>query len=274
MLTPTPYPLHLIVMGINPVAVDAVCTHIVGLNPIDVDHIRITASRGYGPLDLEEIEIMGDVSLDQAQERATGMRLTLERIEEIFNRRSNITTHIGPPPDTFDYCWGGCPGSFFEAMQIIESMQPNVYNEIRPIHVVMGAYKGEIHSRPGEPIFFMGDCTRWHGSIHGQPIDIPFLYKQRSQHNPYTAKSGDVVVKMLNVFQNLIRHRGQTVIRVKGCPVSVAENALYLSWVGKVINPYLHPKIFFTFLYHWSISKIVRLRRKLTRLFSSRILKS
>ena len=265
MLTPTPYPLHLIVMGINPVAVDVVCTHIVGLNPRDVDHIRISADRGYGPIDLEEIEVTGDVSLDKAQDRAKGLRLTLERIEEIFNNKSNITTYVGPPPDTYNYCWGGCPGSLFEAMQIIEALQPNVYSEIRPMHIVMGAYKGEIPAKPGERVFFMGDCAVWEGTIRGQAVDIPFLYKRREQHNPYAAKTGDVVIKMIAVLQNLFRHLGQPVIRVKGCPVSVAENVLYLAWVGKVTNPYFHRKIFFRFIYHWSVSKIVRLWRKITR---------
>lgn len=265
MLTPTPFPLHLIVMGINPVAVDAVCTHIVGLDPKEVDHIRITAERGYGPLELEEIEISGDVSLKVAQDRAKDLILTLERIEEIFNNKSNITTYVGPPPDTYDYCWGGCPGSLYEAIQIIEAFQPNVYHEVRPMHIVMGEYEGEIDAQPGEPVFFMGDCAMWKGTIKGQPVKIPFLYTQRHLHNPYAAKSGDVVMKMIGVIQNLIRHRGQPIIRAKGCPVSVAENVLYLAWVGKVTNPYFHPKIFFRFIYHWSVSKIARLWRKITR---------
>jgi uncharacterized protein (DUF362 family) len=263
MLTPTPYPLHLIVMGINPVAVDAVCTHIVGLDPKEVDHIRISAERGYGPLELDRIEITGDVSLDEAQERGKDLRLTLERIEEIFNGKSNITTYVGTPPDRYDYCWGGCPGSLFEAIQIIEAFQPNVYHEVRPMHIVMGAYKGEIHAKPDEPVFFMGDCAVWEGNVKGESVNIPFLYKRRDQHNPYAAKSGDVVMKMIGVLLNLIQHRGKTVIRVKGCPVSVAENVLYLAWVGKVTNPYFHPKILFQFIYYWSISKIAQLWKKI-----------
>jgi len=265
MLTPTPYPLHLIVMGINPVAVDSVCTHIVGLDPKDVDHIRITAERGYGPLDLAEIEISGDVTLEEAQDRAKDLELTLDRIEKIFNNKSNIMTYVGPPPDAYDYCWGGCPGSLFEAMQIIEALQPNVYHEVRPMHFVIGAYKGEINAKSNEPVIFMGDCAVWEGTVKNQPVKIPFLYTQRHQHNPYTAKSGDVVMKMISVIRNLIRHRGQPVIRARGCPVSVAENVLYLAWVGKVTNPYFHPKLFYRFIYYWSVSKLARFWRKIRR---------
>lgn len=263
MLTPTPFPLHLIVMGINPVAVDAVCARIVGLDPHEVDHIRITAERGYGPLELDEIEISGDVTLEGAQHRAQDMRLTLVGIEEIFNQKSNITTYVGPPPDTYDYCWGGCPGSLYEDMQVIQQFQPGVYDEIEPLHIVMGAYDGEIDAKPEERVLFIGDCAVWEGKIHGKDVKIPFLYEERHLKNPYHAKSGDIVTKMLQVIIHLIRNRGKKVIRVRGCPVSMAEVVLYLAWVGKVANPYIHPQISIEFTYYWLVSNIVRFLRKL-----------
>ncbi|NOZ28125.1 MAG: DUF362 domain-containing protein [Chloroflexi bacterium] len=263
MLTPTPYPLHLIVMGVNPVAVDVVCTHILGLDPREVDHIRITAERGYGPIDLRDIEITGDVSLEEAKKRAANLLLTLERVDQVFrDKKSRIIVYIGSPPDTYDYCWGGCPGSLFEAMQVIESFQPDVYRAVRPMHIVIGAYQGDIDARPGEPILFVGDCTRWRGRIHDQQIEISPLYIPREQINPQEATSGDVVSKMMGVVANLIRHRGRPFIRVRGCPVSVAENALYISQLGKVVNPYLHPSIAPAFSYHWTISKVARFLRR------------
>lgn len=263
MLTPTPYPLHMIVMGVNPVAVDVVCTHIVGLDPHKVDHISITAGRGYGPIELERIQVTGDVSLEEAQRRAASLRLTLERVEEIFNGKSNLTTYVGPPPDTYDYCWGGCPGALFEAIQIIDSFQPDVYHQVKPMHMVMGAYQGEINTRPGEKVLFLGDCVNWKGRVDGKEVEMPFLYTQRQHLNPYKTASGDVVAKMIGTIRNLIRYRGQAAIRVRGCPVSVAENVLYTSWLGKVTNPYLHPKIFFAFAYYWTIAKLVRFWRRL-----------
>ena len=262
MLTPTPFPLNLIIMGLNPVAVDSVCTHIVGLNPKDIDHIKITAERGYGPIDLDEIEITGDVTLDAAQKRAQEMRLTLVGVEEIFNEKSNITTYVGAPPDTYDYCWGGCPGSLFEAMQVIKQYQAGAYDEIKPLHMVMGAYEGDIQPGPKERVLFIGDCAKWDGKINGEQISIPFLYEDRQLKNPYEATSGDVVVKMLQVMGHIIRNRGKQVIRVRGCPVSVAEVVLYCSWLGKVANPYLHPKITFAFTYYWVISKLAQLLRR------------
>jgi uncharacterized protein (DUF362 family) len=269
MLTPSPFPLGLIIMGSNSVAVDSICTHIAGLDPEEVDHIRITAQRGYGPIGLDAIEITGDVSLQEAQERASGFHLTLERIDEIFNDRSNIRTYLGPPPDTYEYCWGGCPGSFFEAMQIADSMQPGVYHKVKPLHLVVGAYEGEIDAKPGEPVIFMGDCAAWEGSLHGRSVNIPFAYTKREHLNPYEASSGDVVAKLIGVMRTLLRFRGKPHMRARGCPVSVAENTLYLSLKASAPNPYLDPQIFFRFAYYWLINKGVSLWRRVKGSFSS-----
>lgn len=265
MLTPTPFPLHMIIMGINPVAVDAVCTTIVGLQPESVDYLRMSAERGYGPLELENIDIRGDVTLEAACQRAKKLELTLDRIENIYNNKSNLSIYMGPPPDTHDYCWGGCPGSLFEAMQIINAFQPGVTKQVKPLHFIIGAYKGEINAKKNESVIAMGDCTTWEGQVHGQDVKIPFLYTCREHLDPFHATSEDVVQKMIKVALNVIRHRKDPVIRVRGCPVSVAENVLYVSFLGKVTNPYLHPKILFAFIYYWFIANGLRTWRKLTK---------
>src|SRR5688572_27668532 len=77
MLTPIPRKMNLIIMGNNQVAFDAVCCQIIGLDPNEVDHIRLAAERGFGPTDLSKIEITGDVTLEKAQERAKGFKVGL-----------------------------------------------------------------------------------------------------------------------------------------------------------------------------------------------------
>jgi len=254
MTTPDPFPLHLIIMGLNPVAVDTVCSHIVGLHPQEVDHIRITAERGYGPIHLADIEISGDVSLAEAQRRAAGFRLTLQRVDQIFNGKSNIAAYVGPPPDTYDYCWGGCPGAFFEAIEMIKLAQPEVYHQLRPLHVVFGAYRGEIAPESGERVLFLGDCTTWEGSVNGVDINVPFCYTSRQQLNPYQVKQKDVPATIASTMHNIWRHRGQPALRVKGCPVSTWENVLLISWLGKTRNPFLSPRVTFPFFFHWMIA--------------------
>jgi len=264
MLTPVPFPLGLIVMGVNPVATDAVCTHIAGLDPHQVEHIRLSAERGLGPLDLGQIEVTGDVSLEEARARAEGFELTLARVEEIFNGpHSNITTYAGPPPgEGHDYCWGGCPGALFEAVQIIQALQPGVYHEVRPLHVAFGDVRGQrIDAAPGERVLFMGDCTRFDGEIGGRQVRISSIYTPREQKDPYHARSGDLLAKIVKFFWLWFRHRGQQVIRVPGCPVSVAENVLFVSALGHTKMPYLDRHIFVSFAYNYVIFHIVRFFR-------------
>ena len=82
MLTPIPRDLNLIVMGNAQVAIDAVCCAIIGVDPRSVDHIRLAHEYGFGPLDLDRITISGDVSLAEAQRRASGFKVGLIRAEK------------------------------------------------------------------------------------------------------------------------------------------------------------------------------------------------
>jgi uncharacterized protein (DUF362 family) len=265
MLTPSPFPLGLIILGVNPVAVDAVGARIVGLDPCRVDHIRISAERGTGSLAEDEIEIAGDLTLDEARERARGLRLTLERVDKIFNGvGGNLALHVGPPPDpqVSDYCWGGCPGSLYESMETLRVIQPNVYHEIRPMRVVFGHFEGRIDAAPGERVLFVGDCARFSGEISGRKVEIPSRYVRREEKDPRRARSGDAVAKMLGVIGRTLRSRGEPAVRAPGCPVSIAETVLYLAFLGGTVNPYLHPSILFRFIYFYAISKLVKAWRR------------
>ena len=261
MLTPTPFPLGLIIMGVNPVAVDAVCTHIAGLDPATVDHIRLAHQRGYGPLALDQIEIGGDVTLAEAQSLSAGFQLSLDRVEGIFNGPlSGLETYAGPPPEPekTDYCWGGCPGALFEAMQVIQAIQPNVYQEVRPIHMVFGAYQGDIPAQPGQRVLFVGDCAHYQGHVAGQPVAIPLLYRFRDSIDPHHATSGDLVAKVFGFLAQRLRVGRRQVIRIRGCPVSVAENIFWIADLGHTKLPYLAPDIVFKFAYHYVIMQLHR----------------
>ncbi len=264
MLTPTPFRLGLIIMGINPVAVDAVCTRIVRLDPREVDHIRIAHQRDIGPIDLDQIEISGDVNLEEALELSRGFQLSLDRVEGIFNgEKSKLETYAGPPPEPekTDYCWGGCPGALFEAIQVIQVLQPNVYQEVRKFHIVFGAYQGEIPATEKERVLFVGDCAQYNGKICGRKVDIPSVYRYRHTIDPHHASSGDLLAKIVEFLVQRIRAGRKQVIRVKGCPVSASEFVFWLASLGGTKIPYLAPDILFRFSYHYVIMQIVRFWR-------------
>ena len=56
----TPVPLNLIVSGLNPVTVDAVCCHVMGINPYAVEAIWNAYKAGMGEIDVNRVEILGE----------------------------------------------------------------------------------------------------------------------------------------------------------------------------------------------------------------------
>jgi uncharacterized protein (DUF362 family) len=245
MLTPIPRDMKLLIMGNSQVAFDAVCCRIIGVDPREVEHIRLAEQRGFGTTEADRIEITGDVSLAEAQKRAQGYRVGLVRVEKYFEGTA-ITAHAGPPaePEHTDYCWGGCPGAVEEAIELLRVYDDRCDEKIKRMHVVFGGYQGPIHARPDEWVVFIGDCARWHGQINGQSVDIESVYRDRRTMDPYTVKHKDIYARLL-AAQSLIRkgrrRGGQPILRLQGCPVSVAEQVMALSTLGEVNNPLLDP---------------------------------
>jgi uncharacterized protein (DUF362 family) len=245
MLTPTPFDLGMIIMGNSQVAFDAVCSSLIGLDPLSVDHIRLAAEHGFGTTDLSQIEITGDVTLAEARARAKGFKVGLIRVEKYFEG-TNITAYAGPPPEPEhgDYCWGGCPGAIEEAIEILRVFDKQTDEKMPRMHVVFGAYDGQIPAKPGEKVVFIGDCAQWQGELHGKPIDIANLYKERDTLDPHHAHADDIFKKLGSAYAKL---RGNDVIRLQGCPVSVAEQVLALVAIGGLKNPFFDPQQAMTF---------------------------
>ena len=242
MLTPIPFDLNLIVMGDNSVAFDSVCSTIIGLDPSEVAHIRLAHEHGFGPMALDQIEISGDVTLEEAQKRAEGFQVGLVRVEKYFEG-THITAYAGPPPEReqTDYCWGGCPGALEEAIEILRLYDAECDAKMPRMHVVFGAYDGPIDAGPGEKVVFIGDCARWKGELGGKLVSIESLYRDRSTKDPHQASHDDIYKKMYSVGRGLAATQKQTHLRLEGCPVSVAEQVLALVGLSGIKNPYLSP---------------------------------
>ncbi|GAC1352498.1 MAG: hypothetical protein NVS3B20_07440 [Polyangiales bacterium] len=239
MLTPLPRTMNLIIMGNNQPAIDAVCCAIIGIRASDVEHIRLASERGFGPIDLAEITISGDVSLIEAQTRAKGFKVGLVRVEKYFEG-SHISAYAGPPPEgeRTDYCWGGCPGAIEEAIEILRLFDENTDSKMPHLHVVFGKYEGLIPAKAGEKVVFIGDCAEWKGDINGELVQIRSVYKDRATKDPHHAKHDDIFAKMLSVTGKLAMARHDSHLRLEGCPVSVAEQVLALVSLSGAKNPY------------------------------------
>ncbi len=238
MLTPVPRQLNLIIMGNNQCAFDAVCCNIIGINPYAVDHIRMAHERGFGPLSLDEIEVSGDVSLEQAKERAKGFEVGLVRVEKYFEG-THITAYAGPPPESEgkDYCWGGCPGAIEEAIEILRLMDKQLDEKMPRLHVVFGNYQGPLDVKQGERAVFIGDCATFKGKIGGELVSIENLYKNRSTLDPHTVEGEDMFVKMFKTNKILRAAKNKPYLRLKGCPVSVAEQLMVLVQLSGASDP-------------------------------------
>ena len=55
-----PRPMGLVLAGEDGVAVDAVCAKLIGLDPLEVKHLRLAHDRGIGIADLGQIEVLGE----------------------------------------------------------------------------------------------------------------------------------------------------------------------------------------------------------------------
>src|SRR6185369_14896280 len=56
MLTPLPRNMNLLLIGNNQVAIDSIGCQLIGLDPATVEHIAMAAERGFGTLDLRDIQ--------------------------------------------------------------------------------------------------------------------------------------------------------------------------------------------------------------------------
>jgi uncharacterized protein (DUF362 family) len=241
MLTPVPRTLALLVVGNNQPATDAVCCRIIGVNPAEVEHIALASRRGFGPIELSEIEVKGDVGLDEAMARAKGFQVGLVRVEKYFEG-TNISAYAGPPPEPerTDYCWGGCPGAVEEAIEILRLFDAQLDAKLARkgrLHVVFGAYQGDIPAKPGDRVVFIGDCAAWRGTLFGQRVSVDSTYQPRETKAPHHAKHADIYEKLASVTAKVATAKSATHMRLHGCPVSVSEQVLALASLTGAKNP-------------------------------------
>jgi hypothetical protein len=169
-------------------------------------------------------------------------------VEDYF-RKTKIKTYVGKPykNESCDYCWGGCPGALEEAIEILRQFDAKTDSKMPPLHLVFGAYQGNIDAKPGEKVIFLGNCTDWQGTIDGKPVTVKPVPSTRAKKDPHYALHSDIYQKMVAVTARLLQSKNKNFLRLTGCPVSVAEQVLLLSYVSGAKNPYFDPRTAITF---------------------------
>ncbi len=238
MLTPTPFPLGAIVMGTNPCAVDSVCCRMVSVEPGDVKHLALASQRGLGPMDADEIEVLGDFPLDEVREKTKNFQFVLERVDRYFNG-GNLRCTVGSFPESHsaDYCWGGCPGALQEAVHILKGFVPDALPRMKKIRYVVGRVEGPLDLEDDERVIFAGACTSWEGTIQGRKVTIEPSYRSSRTLGPDDTQSNDMLLKTAHALRRCLQSTGPRYLHAPGCPVSVADHVNYLSFLGGLPNP-------------------------------------
>ncbi len=146
--------LGIILMATNPLAHDVVCAHILHLDPKKIQHLRMAHDRGYGPLSLDDIEIDGDMTLEEIQQKTKGLDLGMIRVDEAD---CNIRTIVGEP-----YCTGGCHGIFLDWLYMFKDRKPELWKNMPDWTVVIGQHSGDV-SAPR--VMVIGTCSQIIGEV-------------------------------------------------------------------------------------------------------------
>jgi uncharacterized protein (DUF362 family) len=238
MLTPTPFDMGAIVMGTNSCAVDTVCCHMVSVDPNDLIHLRFVSQRGYGPMNLDEIEVLGDFPIEEIQEKTRDFKFLLKRVDDYFENSGNLKCTVGTFPEKHspDYCWGGCPGALQEAVHIYKGLDPDVLNKIGKVRYVVGKVDHPLKLEEGEKVIFVGDCASWEGKIGEESVKIESSYRTTHEVDEKKTKSNDMLLKTILTLWRCFRRRNAQYVHAKGCTVSVGDHVHYLSTLGKIHN--------------------------------------
>jgi hypothetical protein len=248
MLTPDPFPMGVIIMGTNSCAVDTVGCYMVNIEPASVLHLKHTSERGFGPMDLSQIDLLGDYPLEELQHKNRNFRFFLERVDKYFNNKGNLSCTVGTFPEKHskDYCWGGCPGALQEAIHIYKTSQPEILDKMHKIRYVVGNVTDDLNLEKGEKVLFTGDCASFNGRINGDHVHIESKYKSSHQVDERHTKSNDMIRKTFLALKNVLFNRNKNYLRAHGCPVSVGDHVHYISSLGGIRNMNFNPKLVFS----------------------------
>lgn len=260
MLTPTPFPMGAIIMGSNSCAVDTVGCHMVNVDPHDVIHLRYTSLRGYGPAELNEIDVDGDFPLKEVQEKTRGFQFCMDPIDTYFGADSNLSCTVGTFPEAHspDYCWGGCPGALQEAMHIYKATYPNIQQTMGKVRYVVGKVDGPLNLSPDERVIFAGDCTRWAGKIEDEDVTIESSYQSPDEIDETQTPSNDMLFKTVKTAWAAYSRWNSRYIHARGCPVSVGDHVHFLAVFGKIKNANFDVRVIFSLNMMYLLMRIHR----------------
>ncbi len=165
---PTPRRLGLILIGINPLAVDIAAARLLGYNLSDVPYLQKAVDRGYHPGSIKELKLIGDIKslkeLDRHAEKILPYDdefYSWQDIEKELKRlKSPIRFFWGSARNLDDMkCLTGCVMGIKMFFGFNERFAgSSAFSKAKPAVLVVGKYKKEIDAK-GQEVFLIGSCS-------------------------------------------------------------------------------------------------------------------
>ncbi|MCP5046922.1 MAG: DUF362 domain-containing protein [bacterium] len=137
-----------IAVSTNAVAHDMACSRLLGLDPFGIEHIREAIDRGYGPSSMDQIEILGDFSMEKAREITQDLDFGFHHVEKF---KCNFNIRSGTP-----YCTGGCQGIFLDWLHMVKDRSPKQLERFPELTVLLGKVDEKIEAKK---LLLVGDCA-------------------------------------------------------------------------------------------------------------------
>lgn len=158
---PQGHHLGLIMVADDPVASDAVASAVLGYEPEETEHLRLASERGYGSISLGDIEISGDISIEELREKTDGV---VSEYQDIQKLDTPLKFYCGDAPERDAFCYGGCLAAVKGCLGTTDKRRPGAVKNARPGAIVTGIYDGDV-VHPGQTVLMLGDCTKVTGEL-------------------------------------------------------------------------------------------------------------
>lgn len=166
-----PYLYHLgaILIANDPLAIDMVAARILNYQPEDVGHLVEAKDRGYGTLDWRDVEVKGDVSIEELSDKTRKIETPYSVNWDVQKIKSPVKFYPGTNPESGRRCVGGCLNALAGALATSELCYPGLVAGLKRMGIVIGYYKGDV-VHPGEKVALIGSCAGVEGKLLASKI--------------------------------------------------------------------------------------------------------
>ena len=151
---------NILIAGGDVLAVDTVASWVIGVNPSEIEYLRLAGEAGLGIMDLEKIGVLGE----SLAETRVGLKLAPDR--------SDAFTNLFPEVEVIDgQACSGCVASLYLTLKMARAN--GLLDKIPGLKLVLGSKVETVP--PGDRVVCMGNCTKKLRGKHFLP-GCPFTH--------------------------------------------------------------------------------------------------